>query len=58
MKEFLKYFGEYKKYAILCPLCVFCEVIMEILTPYIMAKMVDNGVIGNAGIWYGICKKV
>lgn len=52
MKEFLKYFGEYKKYAILCPLCVFCEVIMEILTPYIMAKMVDNGVIGNAGIWY------
>ena len=52
MKEFVKYLGEYKKYAILCPLCVFGEVVMDILIPYIMAMIIDNGVIKNGGTPY------
>lgn len=52
MKEFLKFIGEYKKYVILSPVCVIGEVVMEILIPFIMAKIIDNGVIGGAGISY------
>ena len=52
MKEFLKFIREYKKYAILSPVCVIGEVVMEILIPFIMAKIIDNGVIGGAGISY------
>lgn len=52
MKEFLKFIREYKKYAILSPACVIGEVVMEILIPFIMAKIIDNGVIGGAGISY------
>lgn len=52
MKEFLKFVGEYKKYAILTPICVIGEVIMEILIPFIMAKIIDVGVIGKAGVPY------
>lgn len=52
MKEFLKFVGEYKKYAILTPICVVGEVIMEILIPFVMAKIIDVGVIGNGGVGY------
>ncbi len=54
MKEFLKFIGEYKKYAILTPLCVIGEVAMEILIPFTMAKIIDNGVIQNDGIRFVI----
>ena len=52
MKEFLNFVGEYKKYAILTPICVIGEVIMEILIPFVMAKIIDVGVIDGAGIPY------
>ena len=52
MKQFLKFIREYKKYVILSPVCVIGEVVMEILIPFIMAKIIDNGVIGGAGIFY------
>ena len=54
MNEFLKFIGEYKKYAILTPLCVIGEVAMEILIPFTMAKIIDNGVIQNDGIRFVI----
>ena len=52
MKSFLRFIGEYKKYVILSPICVIGEVVMEILIPFIMAKIIDNGVIGGAGMSY------
>lgn len=52
MKNFLRFIGEYKKYVILSPICVIGEVVMEILIPFIMAKIIDNGVIGGAGMSY------
>ena len=41
MKRFL---GAYKTYAILGPLCKLVEVIFELLTPVVVAKMIDEGV--------------
>ncbi len=52
MKEFLKFLGEYKKYAILTPIFVIGEVAMEIFIPFIMAKIIDNGVVGSGGLPY------
>ena len=52
MKNFLRFIGEYRKYVILSPVCVIGEVVMEILIPFIMAKIIDNGVIGGAGMSY------
>ncbi len=36
--------GEYKKYAIATPIVMLGEAIMEILMPFIMAAMIDNGI--------------
>lgn len=44
--------GEYKKYAILTPLIMVGEVIMEILIPFVMADMIDNGILGTGGVSY------
>ncbi len=44
--------GEYKKYAILTPLIMVGEVIMEILIPFVMADMIDNGILGTGGVGY------
>lgn len=54
MKEFLGFIGQYRKYAILTPLCVAVEVCMEVLIPFIMAKIIDNGVMGDGGFRYVI----
>jgi len=58
LKEFLKYIGEYKKYAIVAPLLIFLEVIVETIIPTITGKfMIDQGVkSGDIGliIKYGI----
>ncbi len=41
---------EYKKWAILTPFLVACEVILEVLIPYLMAKLIDNGIeVGDQG---------
>ena len=52
MKEFLKFVGEYKKYAILSPFFILLEVIMEVIAPFILTKIIDVGVVGGAGIKY------
>lgn len=39
--------GEYKKQAILSPVTIIGEVIMEVTIPLVMAKIIDNGI--NAG---------
>ena len=54
MKEFLKFIDKYKKYAILTPLFVLGEVVMEVFIPFVMAKIIDNGIIGDGGLKYVI----
>lgn len=51
-KKILSCVGEYKKYAILTPLAMIGEVLMEILIPFVMASMIDKGILGDAGISY------
>ncbi|MDE5946809.1 MAG: ABC transporter ATP-binding protein/permease [Oscillospiraceae bacterium] len=43
-KKILSCVGEYKKYAILTPVIIIGEVIMEIFIPTIMAGIIDNGI--------------
>ena len=52
MKEFFKFVGPYKKYAVLSPIFVACEVIIEVLMPFIMAKIIDDGILAQADILY------
>lgn len=44
IKKLFAYAGEYKKFALLTPLLVAGEVILEILIPLIMADLIDKGV--------------
>ncbi len=48
-KKVFSYLGEYKKYAILTPLVMIGEVLMEILIPYVMAEMINEGIKGDGG---------
>ncbi len=43
-KQLMGYIQEYKKYFILAPLLVVGEAIAELLLPYLMGKIVDEGV--------------
>ena len=43
-KRILGYLGKYKKYAILAPLTVALEVLLEIWIPYLMADIIDVGI--------------
>ena len=43
-KRIFRYFGKYKKYAILAPLAVSLEVLLEIWIPYLMADIIDVGI--------------
>ena len=43
-KRIFGYFGKYKKYAILAPLTVSLEVLLEIWIPYLMADIIDVGI--------------
>ena len=48
IKTLLKQIKEYKKDSILSPIYIAAEVILELLLPFIMASMIDNGVeVGN-----------
>lgn len=40
----MKYFKEYKWYAILCPIMMILEVLMDVMIPYLMADIVDVGI--------------
>lgn len=43
-KKVLSCVGNYKKYAILTPVTIIGEVIMEVLIPTVMALIIDNGI--------------
>ena len=47
IKTLAKSIREYKKQTILTPILVALEVIMEILIPFVMAKLVDYGIYGS-----------
>lgn len=47
IKTLAKSIREYKKQTILAPLLIALEVIMDILIPYVMSKLVDNGIYGE-----------
>lgn len=51
LKKLLPCLGSYKKYAVLTPVMVIGEVILEIFIPLIMAKIIDVG-IGSGDIDY------
>lgn len=50
IKKLSKYVGEYKKYAIITPILVTFEALMEIFIPLLMAQLIDKGIdAGNMG---------
>ena len=44
LKKLAPYIGEFKKEAILSPVCIAIEVIMEVILPMLMAQVIDFGV--------------
>lgn len=57
MRRLIGYIGKYKKYAIMTPLVMMGEVLMEILIPLVMAEMIDKGIMGsdvNYTVWMGV----
>lgn len=44
IKKLTKYIGEFKKETILTPLFVVLEAIMDIIIPFLMSKIIDNGI--------------
>lgn len=54
IKKLLPCVGEYKKYAILTPLVMIGEVLMEIMIPFVMAQIIDKGIKGDGGIPYTV----
>ena len=44
IKKLLPYVKEYKIFAILTPIVMIGEVVMEVLIPFVMADMIDNGI--------------
>ena len=47
VKKLSQSIREYKKYAILTPICVAAEVILEIIIPLLMANLIDDGIYGG-----------
>ena len=50
MNKLMRYVGKYKKYALLAPLTIIAEVILEVLIPLVMAQIIDVGIQGAGGI--------
>ena len=48
----LKYSKGYRLLSLLSPLLILVEVLMEVQIPFVMADMVNNGILGGAGIEY------
>lgn len=44
IKKLLSYVGKYKKQALLSPVCILGEVAMEVLIPYVMASIINDGI--------------
>jgi ATP-binding cassette subfamily B protein len=51
LEKLLPFLGEYKRDALLSPLMVICEVILEIFIPFLIAKIIDVG-IANKDLHY------
>ena len=47
MKRLLSFMGEYKRYAVLSPLCVMAETVCELILPLLMAAMINDGIQGG-----------
>ncbi|MGN0642172.1 MAG: ABC transporter ATP-binding protein [Huintestinicola sp.] len=54
IKKLLSCVGEYKKYAILTPIVMIGEVLMEVLIPLVMAQIIDVGINGSGGVAYTV----
>lgn len=54
IKKLLPFLGEYKKQTILTPIMVIFEVILELMIPFLMARIVDYGILGEGGMRYTI----
>src|SRR5690625_570940 len=54
VKKLFPFLGEYKKETILAPTMVALEVVLELLIPFLMARIVDYGIQGDGGISYTI----
>ena len=50
-KQLMGYIGQYRKYFILAPILVVGESIAELILPYLMGKLVSDGV-GNSDVQY------
>lgn len=44
IKKLAKYMGEYKLHSILTPIFVIFEVFLEVLIPFLMSEIIDNGI--------------
>ncbi len=53
-KKIFSHLGEYKKYAILTPIVMIGEVLMEILIPFVMTEMINVGIKGDGGISFTV----
>ena len=54
MNKLMAYVGKYKKYALLAPLTIIGEVILEVLIPMVMAMIIDVGIQGEGGVSYTV----
>ncbi len=57
IRKLLSYVKQYKRAAVLTPVCMIGEVFMEMLIPYVMASLIDRGIqAGNMGeiVKYGL----
>ncbi|MBR2180964.1 MAG: ABC transporter ATP-binding protein [Oscillospiraceae bacterium] len=52
LRKLLGCVGKYKLQAILSPIFISCEVIMEIFIPLLMSKIIDVGIKGGGGVGY------
>ncbi len=48
-RKIFSHLGRYKKYAILTPIIMIGEVLMEVSIPYVMAEMINVGIKGDGG---------
>ena len=49
IKTLAKRVGEFKKASIVTPIFMVLEVLMEVIIPWLMALLIDNGINGNNG---------
>ncbi|MCD8205371.1 MAG: ABC transporter ATP-binding protein/permease [Clostridia bacterium] len=52
MKELMKYLKNYKKESILAPVFKLIEVIFDLLVPWVVAAIIDNGINAGEGVGY------